>query len=69
MGSFQRAQVDTMLRRLAEPPLRILALFGPRQTGKTTIVQQVLDQVERPKRYLAVDKPDVLDSLRIPVSD
>ena len=68
MGSFQRAQVDTLLRRLAEPPLRILALFGPRQTGKTTIVQQVLDQIEQPSRYLAVDKPDAPDSLRIPAT-
>ena len=68
MGSFQRAQVDTLLHRLTEPSLRILAIFGPRQTGKTTIVQQALRQIEQPSRYLAVDEPDASDSLtlRIP---
>ena len=68
MAAFQRAQVATLLRRLAEEPSRIIALFGPRQTGKTTIVRQALRQVEQPGRYLAVDEPDTPDSptLRIP---
>ena len=65
MVSFQRAQVDTLLHRLAEPPSRIIALFGPRQTGKTTIVREVLRQIERPSRYLAVDEPDAPDSLTL----
>ena len=58
MAAFQRAQVATLLRRLAEEPSRIIALFGPRQTGKTTIVRQALRQVEQPYRYAAVDEPD-----------
>ena len=33
-------------------------MFGPRQTGKTTIVRQALRQVERQSRYLSVDEPD-----------
>ena len=38
MAPFQRTQVDVLSRRLNEAPSRIVALFGPRQTGKTTIV-------------------------------
>ena len=47
-----------MVRRLAEKPNKLIAVFGPRQTGKTTIVRQVLRQIDLEKRYLAVDSPD-----------
>ena len=58
MAPFERAQVGTLLSRLAEPPSRIIALFGPRQTGKTTIVRQALGQVEQRSCYVGVDAPD-----------
>ena len=58
MAAFQRAQVTTLCERLAEPPSRIIALFGPRQTGKTTVVRQALRQIKRESRYFAVDEPD-----------
>ena len=58
MRIFQRAQVATLCERLAEPPSRIIALFGPRQTGKTTVVRQALRQINRKSRYLAVDEPE-----------
>ena len=58
MAVFERDQVDTLLRRFAEPPRFIIAVFGPRQTGKTTIVRQALRRLDRPSRYLAVDEPD-----------
>ena len=57
-GIFERRQVDTLYRRLAEPPARIIALFGPRRTGKTTIAQQALRRIDRHSRYLAMDEPD-----------
>ena len=59
MDSFQRSQVATLRRRLAGAPGRILAIFGPRQTGKTTCVRQALAEIEQPSRYVAVDEPDV----------
>ena len=65
MAAFQRAQVATLLRRLAEEPSRIIALFGPRQTGKTTIVRQALGKIERPSRYVAVDEPEA-PTFRLP---
>lgn len=55
---FERSQVDTLCRRLDEPPQRIIALFGPRRTGKTTIARQALSRIDRPGRHLAVDEPD-----------
>ena len=58
MKSFQRSQVATLCHRLAEIPHRLIALFGPRQTGKTTIVRQALQQIDLESRYLAVDEPE-----------
>ena len=55
---FQRAQVATLVRRLSQRPTFIQTLFGPRQTGKTTIVRQALPQLDLASRYLAVDEPD-----------
>ena len=65
MRSYERTQVDTLCHRLAEEPRRLIALFGPRQTGKTTIVGQALRRIDFNSRYLAVDEPD---PPRIPVS-
>ncbi len=33
-------------------------MFGPRQTGKTTIVRQALERIEQASLYLSVDEPD-----------
>ena len=68
MNPFRRTQVETLLQRLREPPLRLIALFGPRQSGKTTIVRQVLSRIDAPSLYLPVDDPTPTD-IRIPSSD
>ena len=68
MAPFQRPQVATLYSRLAEPPRQLIALFGPRQTGKTTIVRQVLRQIDLESRYLAVDEPDSTE-FRVPYFD
>ena len=58
MPPFERAQVATLGERLAEDPHRLITLFGPRQTGKTTIVRQALRKIAPiPQKYLAVDQP------------
>lgn len=63
MYSYERIQVKTLIDRLSEPVSRIIALFGPRQTGKTTIVQQALGRIDCASRYLAVyDTESVLPS-------
>ena len=68
MASFQRPQVATLYRRLTEPPRRLITLFGPRQTGKTTIVLQVLQQINLKSYYWAIDKPDSDNEFRIPAN-
>jgi uncharacterized protein len=45
-NSFRRAAAALLTSRLAEAPLRLQILAGPRQVGKSTLVGQVL--VERP---------------------
>ena len=56
--AFERSHVDTLCQRLAEPPQRLITLFGPRRTGKTTIARQALRRIDRMGRRLAVDQPD-----------
>ena len=58
MESFQRGQVSALIERLSETPHQIIAIFGPRQTGKTTIVRQALQQIDVGSRFLSVDEPD-----------
>ena len=58
MFPFQRSQVRSICQLLESPPEHIIAIFGPRQVGKTTIVGQALAQTPIPGRYLAVDEPD-----------
>ena len=58
MQSFHRSQVTTLRHRLAEEPHRLIAVFGPRQAGKTTIVRQVLGQIDLGSQYRDVDAPD-----------
>ena len=57
MAEYRRDQVDTLVERLAEPPQRLIAVFGPRQTGKTTAVRQALASAGLPYRLEAVDMP------------
>ena len=45
---FQRAIGRLIADRLAEPPERIQILAGPRQVGKTTLVDQILNRSDRP---------------------
>ena len=58
MPRFERDQVATLVGRLRETPRRIVAVFGPRQTGKTIIIRQALVRSGMPFRYIAVDEPD-----------
>ncbi len=58
METFQRSQVATLLNRLAEPPQQLIAVFGPRQTGKTTLVRQALRRIDRPHLHARLDEVD-----------
>lgn len=42
---------------------KIILLFGPRQVGKSTLVQMILQKIDQPYLYLNGDEPDVRDTL------
>lgn len=62
--NYSRPLKSSLLIRLAEPPKRIQILAGPRQVGKTTLIQQI--RAERPSdsiAYFAADaspRPELL---------
>ena len=60
MAIFQRKQISTVVERLNEPVRWLIFIGGPRQCGKTTLIQQALEQIGQTKRYryLPVDKPE-----------
>ncbi|PJA32767.1 MAG: AAA family ATPase [Zetaproteobacteria bacterium CG_4_9_14_3_um_filter_53_7] len=57
--SYQRKEVNLLQQRLCEPPRLLLFIAGPRQVGKTTMVQQVLGQLPpEQSNFVPVDRPD-----------
>ncbi len=58
MNGYRRPHTKILLSRLREEPRWLILVTGPRQTGKTTIVDQVLRKLRRPSRRIAVDAPD-----------
>lgn len=55
MPEFQRAQVASLCRRLRPSHFRLSMVFGPRQSGKTTITKQAIRQLNVANRFVAVD--------------
>lgn len=54
---FQRPQSAVLAARLAEPRRFIQVVAGPRQVGKSTLVQQVTDALALPVRQASADEP------------
>ena len=68
MITYQRPHVDALVRLLLDDrrPPRIVAITGPRQSGKTTIVRQALRHVRAAGlqgERIAVDDPDATGGL------
>jgi predicted AAA+ superfamily ATPase len=59
---YARPQKAQLKRRLVEPRRFIQVVAGPRQVGKTTLVQQVVDALARPARYARADEPTLRGS-------
>ena len=57
MALFERRQLTTLLERLDEPPLTLILVEGPRQVGKTTMIEQAQDKLTRPFHFFSVDEP------------
>jgi hypothetical protein len=58
---YERPQAAELERRLSEPRRLIQVIAGPRQSGKTTIVQQVLARFPRSNRHITADEPELRD--------
>jgi len=54
---YQRPHAAQLARRLKEPRRFIQVVAGPRQAGKTTLVQQVTESSGLPVRYASADEP------------
>ena len=54
---YQRPQAATLAERLAEPRRHIHVVAGPRQVGKSTLVQQVVEKTALPVRSASADEP------------
>lgn len=52
---YIRKESKTLLARLAEKPRALIVVCGPRQCGKTTLIQQVLQRISIPHTYLSAD--------------
>lgn len=59
---FKRPIAHALEKRLNEPRRFIQALIGPRQTGKTTLVQQVMTGLKIPTHYASADEPVLKDT-------
>ncbi|GAB4297646.1 MAG: ATP-binding protein [Desulfuromonadia bacterium] len=54
---YRRPRAAELARRLAEPRRFIQVVAGPRQVGKSTLVQQVADDLAAEVRYASADEP------------
>ncbi len=55
---YKRSQFKVLSDRLLEPRRFIQVLSGPRQSGKTTLIGQVLKEFPAPSRYASADAPE-----------
>lgn len=60
---YKRPACQVLLNRLGETRRFIQVLAGPRQVGKTTVVQQVLQDLRIPSHYASADEPGTKDRL------
>lgn len=70
---FRRWPFEKLLQRLSEPIAPILQLRGPRQTGKTTLQQQLIEHLLNngvsPKRILRVQFDQLKTFAQVPEKD
>ena len=59
---FQRDSAAVLAARLGEPRRFLQVVAGPRQVGKTTLVQQVLAEFDRPNVFVSADEPALRDA-------
>jgi uncharacterized protein len=60
--AFQRAYASVLAARLDEPRRFLQVVAGPRQVGKTTLVEHVLATIDRPSVFVSADEPALRDA-------
>lgn len=58
---YKRYQFSLLKERLEEPRMFIQAIVGPRQVGKSTMVKQVLEEIDIPYTFESADAVDPND--------
>lgn len=58
---FKRDTYQLLRKHVSEPRRFIQVLSGPRQTGKTTLARQVMEQSKGPSHYATADEPTLKD--------
>jgi predicted AAA+ superfamily ATPase len=58
---FKRPIHGKLIERMSEPRRFIQVLYGPRQSGKTTLAHQVMADLEIPSHYASADEPTLRD--------
>lgn len=59
---YRRAEYLTIKSRLEEPRKFIQVVMGPRQVGKSTVVKQVLQELDAPYQFFSADNVPASDS-------
>ena len=67
LSPFRRPLASVLSARLAEPRRLIQFVGGPRQVGKTTLVQQVVSGIVTPSSYASADEPTMRDTVWLSV--
>jgi len=61
-NSYQRSKAHDLVARLSEPRRFLQVVAGARQVGKTTLVGQVLAQLDLPSVFVSADEPTLGDT-------
>src|SRR5689334_12183721 len=64
---IKRPILQTIKDRIAEPRRFIQILLGPRQIGKTTLVNQLITTLQEPHHYASADLATLQSSSWIPL--
>ena len=52
---YKRKVYDTIIKRLEERRMFIQVIMGPRQIGKSTVIRQVLNDLDNPSLFYSAD--------------
>ena len=58
---FKRPIHSVLIERISESRRFMQILYGPRQTGKTTLAHQVMADLSIPSHYASADEPTLKD--------